>query len=203
MRDEKPWSDGRFAVVDLEGSGQQPPDIVELAVIHIDAGEVKPAGVWLVKPERPITARATRVHGIRNADVSTAPRFAEIQSEVSPVVEGRYFVAHNAAVDFRVLKRQLPVLSPLAVLDTLRLARALCPGRKSYALAALLQDFALSSTVRFDGSGPHRAGYDALAAVALFLHLVSKAPPTALSLDEVVELGALKKLAPSQQRTLF
>src|SRR5882724_3146674 len=106
--DDAPWSAARFAVVDLEGNGNQPPDLVELAVIPIDAGSPGAAQTWLVRPDQKITRQVTRIHGIRNADVANAPRFDAVRAEVAASLEGRYVVAHNAVVDWDVLHRKLP-----------------------------------------------------------------------------------------------
>lgn len=58
-------------VVDVEGNGQQPPEIIEIAALPIDDGQLGPATTWLVKPRKPISPIVTRkVHGIRNADVA-------------------------------------------------------------------------------------------------------------------------------------
>jgi exodeoxyribonuclease X len=58
------WTSLRYAVVDVEGNGQQPPDLVELAVVPIVGGVIGEPTTWLVKPERPIKYSATRIHGI-------------------------------------------------------------------------------------------------------------------------------------------
>ena len=33
------WTEHRYAVIDVEGNGQQPPDFVELGVVPIEAGK--------------------------------------------------------------------------------------------------------------------------------------------------------------------
>jgi exodeoxyribonuclease X len=76
------WASVRYAVVDVEGDGQQPPDLVELAVVPIVGGIIGCPACWLVKPARPISPRATRIHGLTNQDVADAPAFADIEAEV-------------------------------------------------------------------------------------------------------------------------
>jgi DNA polymerase III epsilon subunit-like protein len=53
----------RYVVVDVEGNGQQPPDLVELAVVPIVGGQIGEPTSGLVKPGRSIKYFATRVHG--------------------------------------------------------------------------------------------------------------------------------------------
>jgi exodeoxyribonuclease X len=76
------WASLRYAVVDVEGNGQQPPDLVELAVVPIVGGIIGQPATWLVKPIRPISSMATRIHGLTNQDVAEAPAFAEVNSEI-------------------------------------------------------------------------------------------------------------------------
>ena len=44
------WASVRYAVVDVEGNGQQPPDLVELAVVPIVGGIIGQPASWLMKP---------------------------------------------------------------------------------------------------------------------------------------------------------
>ena len=67
------WTSLRYAVADVEGNGQQPPDLVELAVLPITDGIIGEPVSWLVKPPRPITSFATGIHGISGKDVASAP----------------------------------------------------------------------------------------------------------------------------------
>jgi exodeoxyribonuclease X len=189
--DDAPWTVASFSVVDVEGTGGQPSDLVELAVIHVDDGVAAKAKSWLVRPNQEISAIATRIHGIRNSDMADAPQFDAVCSEVTTSLEGRYLVAHNAAVDWGVLQRKLPGLQPLGVIDTLRLSRSLWPGQKSYALGKLLAALGLDGSLHEAGTGPHRAEYDANAALQLFLHLAVRSPRGPLTLRQLIELGDL------------
>lgn len=63
------WTSLNYAVIDVEGNGQQPPDLVELAAVPIVGGVIGEPRTWLVKPDQPITGFAKRIHGISNDDV--------------------------------------------------------------------------------------------------------------------------------------
>jgi exodeoxyribonuclease X len=67
------WSARRYVVVDVEGNGQQPPDLVELGTVTVVDGIIGEPRAWLFRPEAPITVIARRVHGISNQDVAQAP----------------------------------------------------------------------------------------------------------------------------------
>lgn len=178
------WTERRYAVIDVEGNGQHLPDLVELAVVSIAAGEVGEPRAWLCKPDEPITPMARRIHGITNDMVAASPVFAEVAPEVRGHVSGAVLVAHNAPVDMGVLKRKLPDFEPVEVFDTLKLSRCLLPGRASYRLGTL------ASTLRLvEGLPPrlhpHRAEYDVLVAARLLIHLATRADGTPMTFEEL------------------
>src|SRR5262249_7633410 len=76
------WTSLTYVVVDVEGNGQQPPDLVELAVTPIYGGVIGDPMSWLVRPERPITHFARKIHGITNDAVADAPAFDDIKADV-------------------------------------------------------------------------------------------------------------------------
>jgi DNA polymerase III epsilon subunit-like protein len=170
-------------VVDVEGNGQQPPEIVEIALLPLTAGRDATAAdlqTWLVRPARPIMGLVTRkVHGISNADVATAPRWDEVAGAIATVLEDAVVVAHNASVERRVLAEHLPAWRPPLLLDTMRLARAEWPDLPGgYSLDNLIRHAALTpptltgvGTER-EGMRRHRAGYDAWMTAAVLVTLV-------------------------------
>jgi exodeoxyribonuclease X len=166
------WTTLAYAVADVEGNGQQPPDLVELAVLPITDGTIGQGVSWLVRPPRPIKYMATAVHGIRTGDVAGFPPFAEIDHEVRQALASRVLVAHNAHVDVSVLKRELDGWEPPEVFDTLKLARRLLPGQASYKLGALVKELSLDTGIPA-GLTPHRAGYDVLVTARLFARLAT------------------------------
>jgi len=178
------WTSLRYAVVDVEGNGQQPPDLVEVAVVPIVGGVMGQPTSWLVKPRRPIKYFATRIHGLTNDDVAHAPTFAEIEDEVRRCLEDSALVAHNAHVDVGVLQRHLGEWTCPEVFDTLKLAKRLLPNQMSYQLGALVTSFSLADGLP-DGLSPHRATYDVLVAARLFMRLATRGDGTPRSLQEL------------------
>jgi DNA polymerase III epsilon subunit-like protein/DNA repair photolyase len=186
----------RLVVVDVEGNGQQPPEVVELAAVTIEDGMLGQPRSWLVKPRRPITPLVTRkVHGIRNADVAAAPAFAEVRDQVAALLGDAWLVAHNARVEHGILTPLLPGWEPRGVLDTLRLARAVWPGRRSYGLDALLKQEALDPSTLAPDSHRHRAAYDAAGTALLLLCLLADPKLNLSSLERVAEVGATRSSA--------
>jgi DNA polymerase III epsilon subunit-like protein len=182
---DQPWTRKRYAVVDVEGNGQRPPDLVELAVVSIVDGEIGNPDVWLIKPDTPITTMAQRIHGISNEMVATAPAFLEVEKKVRDTLAGFVFVAHNAGVDLGVLQRKMPDFQPAEVLDTLKLARRLLPDQANHRLTSLVNVLGLAENLSAADLVPHRAAYDALMAARLLQRLAIRNDGAPVSFAEL------------------
>lgn len=166
------WTALSYVVVDVEGNGQHPADLVELAAIRIEHGSISNPTSWLVRPSRPITPVAKRIHGITNEHVSAAPAFAEVSAEVLKALDASALIAHNAHVDVGVLQRELGGWECPEVFDTLKLARRFLPGRPTYKLGSLVEAFRLDSGLE-DVPKPHRAAYDTTVTARLFARIAA------------------------------
>jgi exodeoxyribonuclease X len=182
------WTSLNYVVADVEGNGQQPPDLVELAIVPIVGWIIGEPLSWLVRPDTPITHFARKIHGITNEAVADAPVFADIKDEVCQALDCDGLIAHNAHVDVGVLQRKLGDWECPEVFDTLRLARRLMPEASSYKLGALVQAFKLAEGL--PGSlTPHRATYDALVTARLFVRLATLPDTSPLPLEELRNKG--------------
>jgi DNA polymerase III epsilon subunit-like protein len=104
---------------------------------------------------------------------------------------GRIPVAHNARVEYDVLRRHVPGWEPSTVLDTLRLARALWPGLGGYNLDRLLDH---AGIVLGDATGQrHRAAFDVQATALLFLALTNAIGTP----EELLAAASLPGLSPA------
>jgi DNA polymerase III epsilon subunit-like protein len=165
---------GRLLVVDVEGNGRQPPDLVEFAALPIHSGELSPAAAWatLLRPLHPITPMATRIHGITNQDVENAPSWPQAADRIRTLLDGAWIAAHNARTEYDVLTRHLPAWQPAGVIDTLRLSRHLYGKTTRHGLDALIQH------TRIDTTGipgrRHRAAFDAHATGLLLVHMANR-----------------------------
>ncbi len=178
------WTSLSYVVVDVEGNGQQPPDLVELAVVPIVGGVIGSPSSWLVRPDTPITPLARRIHGITNEHVANAQVFADIRAEVLCALKGAVLVAHNAHVDVGVLQRKLGDWKCPGVFDTLKLARRLLPGQASCRLGSLTTAFKLADGLP-DDLTPHRATYDAIVTARLFVRLATLRTAGPVSVEEL------------------
>ena len=57
----------------------------------------------LIKPDDPIPAEASRIHGITNEMVKGAPRIWELEHEIRASMDGKLIVVYNAPFDERML----------------------------------------------------------------------------------------------------
>jgi exodeoxyribonuclease X len=167
------WTKLRYVVVDVEGNGQQPPDLVEVAAVPIIGGVIGEPQSWLVRPALPITGFARKIHGISNEQVADAPTFGQVEPAVLQALDVDVLVAHAAHVDVGVLQRKLGDWECPEVFDTLKLARRLLPDQDSYKLGALVEAFGLATSLPSDLK-PHRATYDAIVCARLFVQLADR-----------------------------
>ncbi|PRY29188.1 3'-5' exonuclease [Umezawaea tangerina] len=177
------WTSLDYVVVDVEGNGQQPPDLVELAAVPIVNGIIGEPTSWLVRPDRSITHFARKIHGITNDQVRDAPVFGYVEADIRTALDASVLIAHNAHVDVGVLRGKLGDWQCPEVFDTLKLARRLLPGLGSYKLGSLVGAFELANGLD-SALTPHRATYDALVTARLFVHIA-----TERTLDELRNLS--------------
>lgn len=107
-----------------------------------------------LNPEREVEAGALAVHGLSNEFLQDKPRFGEIVAAFLDFIRGAELVIHNAAFDVGFIDNELALLQkPLleqscrGVVDTLKLARELHPGRRN-SLDALCERYAINHSGR-------------------------------------------------------
>jgi DNA polymerase III subunit epsilon len=175
-----------YAVVDVEttGTSVEADEIVSLAVLRLDAdGRELDRFASLVRPAGPIPAEATAVHGIDDAAVRLAPRFAELAAELLALLEGAVFVAHNADFDLPLVQHAFARAGarylPTGVACTLDAFRLLEPTERSHRLESLCERHG----IELDEA--HDARDDALATVELLRLLLRQGiAPETVELDD-------------------
>lgn len=75
-------------------------EIVDIAVL---AGDGRVVLDTLVRPARPIPFVASGIHGIRDADVATAPTWDMVFPELLRLISGRRVIVYNASFDSRMV----------------------------------------------------------------------------------------------------
>lgn len=156
-----------YAIIDVETTGTSPVGgkITEIAIYIFNGSEIIDSFVTLVNPECSISWNITRLTGITNEMVETAPKFYEIAKKIVEITANTIFVAHNASFDYSFVREEFKRLGydyKRKTLCTVNLSRKLIPGLPSYSLGNICHD--LNITIE----GRHRASGDALATVKLF-----------------------------------
>jgi len=162
----------KYAVVDIETTGGSPKKdkITEIAIMIFDGERRVDEFVSLVNPECQVPYHISRMTGITNNMVSSAPRFYEIAEKIVKITEDCIFVGHNVQFDYNFVKEEFRSLGYHYHRDTMctvQMSRKYIPGKKSYSLGNICADLCIGI------SGRHRAAGDALATVELMKYMQS------------------------------
>lgn len=175
---------GEFVIFDLETTGLslEKDAIVEIGALRVVDGVIVPEERFesLVRPLTasgdpfPIPWQASRVHGITDQMVSSAPPLAEVLPQFLEFVGGAGVVAHNIAFDSGFMRvaaqRHGLTWSPAPQLCTVQLSRRAFPRERSHNLDALSQRLGLS----FAEGGRHRSFGDVQVTAQAFLKLMEQ-----------------------------
>jgi len=129
----------RKIVVDTETTGLDPRQghrIIELAAIELEGRKVSLRRFHrYLNPEREIEAGAVAVHGLTYERLQNEAKFADIAPGFLEFIEGAELIIHNAPFDIGFLNHELELIGmpPLQnmVMDTLKIAREMHPGKKN------------------------------------------------------------------------
>jgi DNA polymerase III epsilon subunit-like protein len=197
-----------FVAFDIETSDFdiETCEVVEIAAVRVRQRVVVDRFHSMVACCRPIAARATDVHGYRDADIAGAPPIDQVWSRFRDFVGSDILIAHNGQeFDVPVLRRvcgSLAGFDDLVFYDTLPLARSLVDG------SAKLTELAARFNV--DVGRAHHAFDDAymLAGVVPALNeLRMRRARKISSINLLDQLGLAMALesapAPSEEESLF
>lgn len=124
-------------VADTRVSGS----LCAVGVCVIEGSHVAEEFYTLCNPGVPFDAFCVRVHGITEEMVQDAPELATVLTMLTPYLENSLMVAHNAPFDagqLRAAARRTGIALPqFQTCCTVRLARKVFPGRRSYKLSQL------------------------------------------------------------------
>jgi DNA polymerase-3 subunit epsilon len=107
-----------------------------------------------LNPERESEAGALEVHGLTTEFLSDKPKFHDVAAEFLDYISSAELVIHNSAFDTAFLNRELDLadLKPVTeycggIVDTLRMARDLHPGKRN-GLDALCERYQIDNSAR-------------------------------------------------------
>jgi DNA polymerase-3 subunit epsilon len=145
----------RRIVLDTETTGLDPKQghrIIELAAIELEGRKISQQRFHrYLNPEREIEAGAVAVHGLTYERLQNEPKFADIAASFIEFIDGAELIIHNAPFDMGFLNNELNLLGlpPLQnqVMDTLKIARDMHPGKKN-SLDALCSRYEIDNAHR-------------------------------------------------------
>jgi DNA polymerase-3 subunit epsilon len=179
-----------FAVVDVETTGipvSRGGRIIEVALVEVRGGVLRDEFTTLVNPERPVPRWVSGLTGISGDMVADAPKFSDICDDIRDRLEGRVFVAHNAAYDWAYVSAEIQrarMMIPSGPrLCTVHLARKALPGLHRRGLDSLARYYGIEI------EGRHRAWGDARATALLLIRLLNE-----VEKGGVEDWGALQSL---------
>ena len=159
-------------VVDIETTGLESAsnEIIEIAALKVERGEI--AGVFssLVKIDRPLTPEIVNLTGITDEILAEGSDKVEVLQKLLAFVGDLPLIAHNVEFDLPFLNHHLGLTLGTTLANrqicTLKLSRKIVPGLPSYRLGKLADHFAIPAPI------VHRAGGDVEITFNLWLKLV-------------------------------
>src|SRR5579863_6255001 len=161
-----------FSVVDIETTGavHGRDAITEIAIVNLACGKVTSQWQSLVNPLQNIPSFITRLTGITDEMVATAPCIGDVLPTVVDMFGDSVLVGHNVRFDAHfiqaeMLRHGLGALGHIK-LNTLVLARRTIAEVPNYKLGTLTRELGI------DVERHHRALADALATAELLIHCI-------------------------------
>jgi DNA polymerase III subunit epsilon len=161
-----------YAVVDIETTGgyANASSITEIAIVVTDGENILDQYETLINPHQKIPYFITRLTGITDAMVATAPSFDEVAEKIYSILHDKIFVAHNVSFDYSFVNHQLKQ-NGFALhnkkLCTVKYGKKVITGLPSYSLGNFCKSVNIPLTQR------HRAMGDCYA-TALLLQFILK-----------------------------
>lgn len=154
-----------FVDIETTGGSITHGRIIEIAAIKVIDGKIIDTLSYLINPGQSIPPWITKLTGISNVSVVSAPYFDEVADEIFSFLNHGIFVAHNVLFDYSFIRNELKLsghanFTP-KIFCTVKLSRALYEV-KGHSLEKIIQRHAIKVDDR------HRAYSDAKAIVDFF-----------------------------------
>lgn len=185
----------RQIVLDTETTGLYAKNgdrVVEIGCVELV--DRKPTGRRLhryLNPEREVPIEAQRIHGLTDDFLADKPKFRDVADELASFIRDAELVIHNASFDMEFLNVEFGLLrNPemesarsicAGVIDTLKMARDLRPGKRN-SLDALCSEYGVDNSNRQF----HGALLDAELLAEVYLAMTRGQESLVMELDEPV-----------------
>ena len=163
-------------VLDTETTSLDPrvARIVEIGAVRLYSGRLSEQETFreLVHPQVPIPPVAAGIHGIDDAKVQNAPKFAQVWPLLSDYIGGSVLIGHSIGYDLAILANETEragiAFSRPRTLDVRLLAQIVEPALAGYSLDSL------AAWLGVNASDRHSALGDAMTAARIFVALVPR-----------------------------
>src|SRR5690606_20657007 len=140
-------------IVDIETTGSHAGGsrITEVAILIHNGTKIIERYQSRVNPQCTLPLSIQMLTGITPDMVADAPVFDEIAEDIYHLLQGKIFVAHNVNFDYSFLVKELRQAGyewQAPKLCTVRLARKIFPGHRSYSLGDICQARGINITAR-------------------------------------------------------
>lgn len=148
--------------------------IVQIGAVRIVRGRILTDEPFerLVAPGEPIPAGATRIHGIADGDVSSAPDYRHVHDELVAFLGTSVIIGHSIGFDIAILRREARLAGKdwthLRCLDTRMLAELANPRLPGFSIDIV------ASWLGIEVQDRHSAVADAVLAARVFAALVPR-----------------------------
>ncbi len=163
-----------YIVLDLETTGlsKHKHQITEIAAVKVKDNKIKDEFHTLVNPCTPIPSFITRITGITNEMVQSAPKVNKVLPHFLNFLEDNVIVAHCATFDYGFISanttKHLNKLFNNEKICTRKLATRLLPQLPSKKLSSICEHLDITNLQA------HRAMTDVLATNEVFSHFLGK-----------------------------
>lgn len=148
----------RQIMLDTETTGLDPKSgdrVVEIGCVELVGRKFTGRKLHLyLNPEREVPLDAQRIHGLTDEFLADKPKFREVAAEFADFIRDAELVIHNAAFDIGFLNAEFALLDQesidkrcAGVVDTLKMAREMRPGKRN-SLDALCTEYAIDNSGR-------------------------------------------------------
>lgn len=192
-----------YTALDLETTGLDPKfdAIIEIGAVRVKNGIIVDCFNSLVNPEYEIDEFITKLTGITNKMLSTAPTIKKILPDAISFIGEDTIIAHNANFDINFMYDACLSLSQPFFsndfIDTMRMSRLLFPDLPHHRLGDVIQHFDVSTPVN------HRATGDAEAAHICYEHMKRYMLDNDIDISAQNQARAIKASSITTDKTQF
>jgi DNA polymerase III subunit epsilon len=130
-----------FIDVETTGGMAYSSRILEIGALRVEDGIVVDYIDQVLDPEERVPGWITELTGIPDAERHGKPTFAQVAPDLSRLLQGAVFIAHNVNFDYSFFSeefRRLGQRFAMPRMCTVRLSRALFPAERSHRLDAVI-----------------------------------------------------------------